>query len=374
VMLVDKWGEAEFVKSYASGASAGDIINKVVVESTNSKYIAVGTSDTGTNAFFFLAFDSAGVILKNLKIATDPTLVASASIINQLYLQSTDAHIVFDTSVVAVIDTAGTQIDRYIGIVGRTGNIIRMVEHHPFIHPARYSFFAIINGFIGTYYFDAGTPATGNKDIATDINSNYVTTAALQTSDVNSIAAPAAAWVGVYPSTGSPNRFIAFHYTIGGGAEYPGITLQFEVITVSAPVSLTISYVIPTAFYMAAMLTNGQGSVYYNAGTSGSTKTMVTSLSGAWFVGAKTLSGTVYVTAGTKTNGESASLAGSQAIIFKSDLIGSTFDVNPYNCYDILPFTPKTDYAYALKAGTKDATFRPHIDGASAQSTNTNIS
>jgi hypothetical protein len=332
----------------------------------STTYIAVGTSDTGTNAFFFLAFDSAGVILKNLLIATDTSLVANTANINQLYLQGTDAHVVFDTSVVGVIDTAGAAVDRYVGIVGRTGNVIRMVVH---ASNTQYSFFAIINGFIGTYYFNSG--GTGSKDIATDDLSTYVTTAALQTSDVNSIATPTAAWIGVYPTTGS--RFIAFYYTIGGGASYPGISVQYQVTTAFAPVSLTISYVSGTAFYMAAMLTNGQGSVYYNDGTVGKTKVMVTSLSGAWFVGAKTLAGTVYVTAGTKIGGESAALASSQAIVFKSDLVGSTLDVLPYNCYNILPFTAKTDAAYALQAGTINNTVRTHIDGTLAQVTGTVI-
>jgi hypothetical protein len=283
-----------------------------------------------------------------------------------LYIQGTDAHIVFDTSVVGVIDLAGTAVDRYVGILGRTGNIIRMVVH-PTI--TKYSFFAIINGFIGTYYFNSA--GTGSKDIATDDNSVYVTTAALQTSDVNNIAAPTGAWVGVYPTTGS--RFIAYYYTIGYGSEFPGISVQYEVVTDDVPISLTIHYVSGIAFYMAAMLANGQGSVYHNAGTSGSTKVMVTSLSGGWFVGAKTLTGTVYVTAGTKTFGESASLPGSQAIIFKSDLIGSTFDVTSYNCYNILPFTAKTDIGYTLHAGTVNTTVGTYIDGVSAQSPNTNF-
>jgi hypothetical protein len=368
VMLVDKWGEATFSKTYATGASNGDIVNKVVVEETASTYIAVGTSDTGTNAFFFLAFNSAGTILKNLLIATDTSLVVATSQINQLYLQGTDAHVVFDTSVVGIIDTAGAAVDRYVGIVGRVGNIIRCA-----VHPGntQYSFFAIINGFIGTYYVNATGAGAGSKDIATDDLLTYVTTAALQTSDFDNIANPAGAWVGVYPTTGS--RFLAFYYTIGYGAEFPGISVQYEVTTAFAPISLTISYVSGTAFYMAAMLTNGQGSVYYNAGTSGKTKTMTTSLSGGWFIGAKTLSGTVYVTAGTKTNGESASLASSQAIIFKSDLEGSSFDVNPYNCYNNLPFTAKSDAAYALHAGTVNNTARTHIHGTSAQSTNTDV-
>jgi hypothetical protein len=367
VMLVDKWGEATFSKTFATGASNGDIVNKVVVEETASKYIAVGTSDTGTNTFFFLAFDSAGAILKNLLIGTDPSLVVATSLINQLYLQGTDAHVVFDTSVAGIIDTAGGADDRYIGVTGRTGNIIRVVVHSS---NTQYSFFAVINGFIGTYYFNATGAGAGSKDIGTDDNLVYATTAALQTSDVNVIVAPTKAWVGVYPTSGLTNRFIAFHYTIGGGAEFPGITVQYEVTTVSAPVSLTISYISGTVFYMAAMLTNGEGVVYYNAGTSGSTKTMVTSLSGAWFVGAKTLSGTVYVTAGTKIGGESATLTGSQAIIFKSGLWGTNFDVTPYNCYNILPFTAKTDAAYALNSGTVDNTARAHINGISGQSTN----
>jgi hypothetical protein len=369
VMLVNSAGAAQFVKTYATGASNGDIVNKVVMEETSSTYIAVGTSDTGTNAFFFLIFDSAGVILKNLLIATDATLVAATSRINQLYLQGTDAHVVFDTSVGTIIDTAGAAADRYVGVVGHTGNIIRIVQHSPFVTAYQYSFFAIRNGFIATYYFNSGNPAAGNNDIATDIQSKYVTTAALQTSDVNIIAAPGAIWVGVYPTTGS--RFIAFHYTIGGGAALPAITVQFQVTTTSVPISLTISYVSTTAFYTAAMLTNGEGVVYYNAGAAGTFKVMTTSLSGAWFVGSKTSLGTVYVTAGTKIGGESAALTNSQAIVFKSDLQATSLDVTPYNCYNILPYSVKADVAYGLAANGNDATFRTHIDGTSAQTTNT---
>jgi hypothetical protein len=369
VMLVDKWGEATFSKTYATGASAGDIVNKVVVEETASTYIAVGTSDTGTNAFFFLAFDSVGGILKNLIIATDFTSVAATSQINQLYLQATDAYVMFDTSVATIIDIAGAAADRYVGITGRTGNLISIVEHHPFTSPARYSFFAIINSFVSVYYYSSGSAVAANKDIATDITLNYVTTAALQTSDVNNIAAPGAIWVGVYPTTGS--RFITFHYTIGGGVALPAITVTFEVTTTSVPISLTISYVSGTASYMAAMLTNGEGVVYYNEGAAGQSKIMVTSLSGAWFVGSKTLTGTVYITAGTKIGGESAALAGSQAIVFKSDLIATSLDVTPYNCYDITPIVAKADVGNGIVANTLDTLPRVHIDTTLAQNANT---
>jgi hypothetical protein len=105
VMLVDKFGETLFSQTYASGASAGDIISKVAI--VGNTYIAVGTSDTGTNSHFLLAFNATGHVIKNMVIATDTTKIANTASITELYMQGTEAHVVFDNSVVNVIDTAG---------------------------------------------------------------------------------------------------------------------------------------------------------------------------------------------------------------------------------------------------------------------------
>jgi hypothetical protein len=158
VFLVDKYGEHLFSKTYASGASSGDIVNKVAIVSTT--YIAVGTSNSGTNAFFLLAISATGTVSKNLKIATDTSKIANTASINQMYLQGTEAHIVFDSSVVNIIDTSGTAADYYFGIIGEPGNsnLIRIVNHG-----AKYSLFAVKNGKLTVYWYDPNSPGNSRK-------------------------------------------------------------------------------------------------------------------------------------------------------------------------------------------------------------------
>jgi hypothetical protein len=198
VMLVDKYGEALFTKTYASGAAGGDVVNRVA-EASNV-YIAIGTSNAGTtNTFFLLTFGVTGTIIKNLLIATDVTKIANTANIMKLDMQGTLAIVTFDVNTVVIVDTAGAIADQYIGFAAEVGNIIRMTIHAGGAH---YSFFSLINGFIGTYWYDVAT-FSADKNILTDNKLAMSSAAALMTSDVDVSAAPANAWIGVAPISGA---------------------------------------------------------------------------------------------------------------------------------------------------------------------------
>jgi hypothetical protein len=202
VMLVDNAGAAQFVKTYASGAASGDVVNRVA-EASNV-YIAVGTSNAGaTNTFFLITFGVTGTISKNLLIATDVTKIANTASLLQLDMQGTLAIVTFDVNTVVIIDTAGAIADQYLGYSAEVGTIIRMVIHTTGAH---YSFFSLINGFLGCYWVDVATPAA-DKNIMTDNTTPMSSVAALMTSDVDNYATPTKAWIGVYP-TGGASKFI----------------------------------------------------------------------------------------------------------------------------------------------------------------------
>jgi hypothetical protein len=255
VMLVDKWGEAQFVKTYASGAAAGDIVNKVAEESNT--YIAVGTSNAGaTNTFFLLSFGVTGTVNKNLLIATDATKIANTASIMQLDMQSTLAIVTFDVNTCVIIDTAGAIADQYLGFATEVGNIIRMVIHTT---GTKYTFFSLIAGNLGCYWYDTVGP------LGIDIETNNLTvmssTPALQTSDTDVSGTPANAWIGVVP-VGGGSLYHAYSFIIAG-LTYPTVSNHFAIPTAAAPLSIKVSYVGVTIFYMSAMLSNGQGNVYY---------------------------------------------------------------------------------------------------------------
>jgi hypothetical protein len=356
VMLVDKYGETLFSKTYASGASAGDIISKVAIVGTT--YIAVGTSDTGTNSHFLLAFNATGHVIKNMVIATDTTKIANTASITDLYMQGTEAHVVFDNSVVNVIDTAGAIDDRYVGISGQSGNIIRIVGH---ASHTQYSIFAVKNGQLSVYWYDTLT-TSASKSIATDTQATIDPTPALQTSDVDSDTTPGYCWIAVYPSTG--NRYLAFHYTIHGATTYPTFTGAITADLPFPPISLSIVYISYTSYYLSAMLNNQQGSVYKVVGATQSNKRVATNLHGTYFLAASTIG--VVVTAGNKIGGESASLNSSQAILFKSDL---DLGIANYNCYPISLADTTTVAVYAVIAGVADVNAKTYVTGTSTQIT-----
>jgi hypothetical protein len=354
VMLVDKFGETLFSQTYASGASAGDIVHKVAIMGTT--YIAVGTSDSGSNAHFLLAFNATGSVVRNMVIATDTGKIPLSASITQFYMQGTEAHIVFDNSVVNIIDMAGATDDRYLGVSGQSGNIIRIVSH---ASHSWYSMFAVINGKIGVYWYDTLTTSV-SKNIATDIQTLIDPTPALQTSDVDNDITPGFCWVAVYASVG--NNYHAFHYTIHGETTYPTFTGGIIANLPFPPISLSIVYNSYTSYYLSAMLNNQQGSLYKVVGAVQTNVRVSTGLHGKYFFAAMT--GAVVVTAGNKIGGESVSLNSSQAIIFKSDL---DLGVVLYNCYPITVADTPTVAVYYVVAGTADVLAKTYITGTSAQ-------
>jgi hypothetical protein len=277
VMLVDKHGEALFAKTYASGAAAGDIVNKVAEES--NVYIAVGTSNAGTtNTFFLLSFGVTGTINKNLLIATDVTKIANTASIMQLDMQGTLAIVIYDVNTCVIIDTAGAIADQYLGFSTEVGNIIRMVIY---VVPTKYTFFSLIAGNLGCYWYDSVGP-TG-KDIHTNNLTVMSSTAALQTSDTDLSAAPANAWIGVVP-IGGGSLYHAYSFTIAG-VTYPTVSNHFAIPTAAPPLSIKVSYVSVTTFFMSAMLSNGQGNVYYQIAGACTSRIFSSSLSGTYFMG-----------------------------------------------------------------------------------------
>jgi hypothetical protein len=362
VMLVDKYGEALFTKTYASGAAAGDIVNRVAEES--NAYIAVGTSNAGaTNTFFLLSFGVTGTVNKNLLIATDATKIANTASLLQLDMQGTLAIVTFDVNTVVIIDIAGTIADQYLGYANEVGTIIRMVIHTTGV---QYKFFTLIGGYLGTYYYDS-VVANLDKNIHTDNTTLMSTAAALVTSDVDVSAVPDKIWIGVAPVSGSA-RFHAYSFTMMG-VTYPTISTYHVVVLAANPISLKVTYVSITVFYMSAMLSNGQSSVYYSTAGTITDKIFSTNLSGTYFFGR--LVGTKYVAVGNRNSGESAALTSSQVIIFKSTSV--TFVVTAYNCYDITASDTTAIVAHTLKAGTWDPTDKVMVTGTSAQSTDPTV-
>jgi hypothetical protein len=120
---------------------------------------------------------------------------------------------------------------------------------------------------------------------------------------------------------------------------------------------------------MSAMLSNGQGSVYYNLAGAITDRKFSSSLSGTYFMGR--LVGTNYFVVGNRIGGESAALANSQVIIFESTSL--TFDVTPYNCYAITASDTAAIVAHTLVAGAAIALHRPMVTGTSTQSTDTTV-
>jgi hypothetical protein len=102
VMLVDKYGLATFAQTYDSDAADGDIVQKVAMQGTT--YTAVGTSLTdAANTYFLLTFNNAAAISKKFQIGTNAKVVTSSGIAH-MYMQGTNAHVIYDTKVAEVID------------------------------------------------------------------------------------------------------------------------------------------------------------------------------------------------------------------------------------------------------------------------------
>jgi hypothetical protein len=331
-MLVDKHGLATFAKTYASGATGGDIVQKVALQSTT--YIAVGTSLTTavpSTKFFLLTFNNAGVIDKNLQLGTDTAKVAITANVAHMYMQGTDAHVIYDTQVAEIVDTAGTDNNVYIDtrtvLSTVTDNIIKVAVKTP--HTI-YTVFAVTSTKLHVYW---KTAADGNSEnVVADTASTVDTSAKLQTGDFDDDANPTKAWIAVYVGSAKIN---AYHYAISGTA-VPTWDSSVQITVNSNPVAMNIMYVSDSSFYISAKLTDLTGSLIKvtGAGAGGTlvvvVKTMVTNLGGDWFLGEYT--GTVIITVGTKTGAESATFSSSQAIAFKST---DALDVTAYNCYEI---------------------------------------
>ena len=363
VFLVDKYGEHLFSKTYASGASAGDVINKVDIVGTT--YVAVGTSDTGTNTFFLLAISAAGVVSKNLVIAQDTSKIANTASIYQMYLQGTEAHIVFDNSVVNIIDVSGAADDYYVGITGEINDskLIRIVSHNGNL---QYSIFAVLDGNFATYWYDTVVPGN-SKNVDAHHTTAVSTDADLLTSDVDNDLNPTGCWIGTWVSPYVSN-FHAFHWNINTALEYPRFSTAVINNLPFPPISLSIVYNTGTTFYMSAMLNNQQGSVYYISGAVQINKRVALNLHGTYFKAAVT--GALFISAGNKIGGESTSLLSSQAILFKSDL---ALNFALYNCYAVAIADTLTVAIYAVTAGTIDTATRIYVTGTSSQTSNTII-
>jgi hypothetical protein len=176
---------------------------------------------------------------------------------------------------------------------------------------------------------------TTDANTATDTSITIDTTSSLQTADFDDNSDPAKAWVAVVPATGGTGvQIMAFHYTLDN-TTVPAFNSAVDITVVSIPLSITIMYISDSSFYISAMLTNNQGSVYIvtDSGTGSplvENKIMATGLDGTWFMG-ETVN-TVIVTAANKINAESGGLTKKQGIIYKSK---DTLVVTDYNCYDI---------------------------------------
>jgi hypothetical protein len=325
VMLMDKFGKSKFTKTYASTASNGDIVQKVALQGAN--YIAVGASLTGTSSkFFLLTFDDSGVLGKNLQLGTNTGRVAVTANIAHMYMQGTNAHIIYDTKDVEIVDTSGAVDNFYIDASALTiDNIIKVV-----VHTANtiYSVFAVTSAKLHIYFVTTAT----DKDAVVDTTLTVDTSSSLQTGDFDNDATPANVWIAVSKDTTAIIR--AHHYAISGSA-IPTWVSAVEITAPSNPVAMNIMYVSASSFYISAKLTDLTGSLIKVTGAGTvpvvvADKTMVTGLGGSWFLGEYT--GTVIITVGTKTGAESAGFASSQAIAFKST---DALDVTAYNCYDI---------------------------------------
>jgi hypothetical protein len=364
VFLVDKYGEHLFSKTYASGASAGDVVNGVGIVGTT--YVAAGTSDTGTNTFFLLAINAAGVVSKNLVIAQDVTKIANTATIHQMYLQGTEAHIVFDNSVVNIIDVSGAADDYYVGITGEIGDsqIIRIVSHNGNL---QYSIFGVINGNLAAYWYDTVVPGN-SKNVDSEHRFTVSTSPELITSDVNNDLTPTACWVGIYMQPYVSN-FHALHYNMVTANAIPAVTATGAINNLPfPPISLSIVYDSSNSFYMSAMLNNQQGSVYFIQGAVQINKRVALSLHGTFFKAAVT--GALFISAGNKIGGESTALLSSQAILFKSDLV---LNFALYNCYTVLIADTTTVAIFPPTVGTIDTATRTYVTGTTAQTTDTTI-
>jgi hypothetical protein len=110
VMLVDIYGVAAFANTYASGATGGDEVHKVALQGDGSTFTAVGTSisigEGAHNTHFLLTFDNTGSpgIVKNFQLATDTGIIAASANIAEMYMQGTNAHVIYDTAVAEIVD------------------------------------------------------------------------------------------------------------------------------------------------------------------------------------------------------------------------------------------------------------------------------
>jgi hypothetical protein len=123
-----------------------------------------------------------------------------------------------------------------------------------------------------------------------------------------------------------------------------------------------------TGHYLAAMLNNQQGSVYYINSAVQINKRVSFNLHGTYFLAAVT--GSLFVSAGNKIGGEAVSLTSSQAITFKSDLV---LDFTVYNCYAIAVADTTTVAIYAVTAGTLEIATKTYVTGSSTQTTDTTV-
>jgi hypothetical protein len=107
VMLVDHQGVAAFANTYSSGASGGDIVQKVALQGDGVTFTIVGTSTIGSaNTFFLLTFDNTGKpgIVKNIDLGTLTGQVANTANIAHMYMQGTNAHVIYDVVVAEIVD------------------------------------------------------------------------------------------------------------------------------------------------------------------------------------------------------------------------------------------------------------------------------
>jgi hypothetical protein len=327
VMLVDKHGKATFAKTYASSATGGDIIQKVALQ--GATYTAVGTSlttDGPSTKFFLLTFNNAGAIAKNFQLGGSGKILDTASI-THMYMQSTNAHIIYDTKFAEIVDTdtaaQNFYIDASLGSLN-INNIIKVAIH---TFNTVYTVFTVTDAKLHIYFVTSA--ASDSKDV--DVGVAVDTSSSLQTADFDDDATPANVWIAVVAS----GKINAYYYSLPSD-NIPLWTHAVEITVDSIPVAMNIMYVTANSFYISAKLTNSKGSLIKvtDANTAVpliNDKTMATSLSGSWFLGEYTDS--VIVTVGTKLNAESVANSKTQAIIFKSDnLLG----VDTYNCYTLL--------------------------------------
>jgi hypothetical protein len=113
VMLVDKYGEVVFANTYNGDSSGNNTIHKVALQGDGTTFTAVGStlvveSNSGTPFYshYLLTFDNTGSegTVKNIKIGTDTDKVPTYTPINDMYMQGTNAHVIYGNRVAETVD------------------------------------------------------------------------------------------------------------------------------------------------------------------------------------------------------------------------------------------------------------------------------